>query len=64
MNHANECKHTYLVALVTGGLMEDPEIRYEDFQVIHANSAEEAKRKYDEINNCFYFYGKAIEQLS
>ena len=56
-------KHTYVVALCCGGLMEDPEIHYEDYQVVRADSAEEARKKYNEINNCSYFYGSVISQV-
>ena len=43
--------------------MEDPEIHYEDYQIIHADSAYEARRKYNKVNNCSYFYGSVIEQI-
>lgn len=56
-------KHSYVVALCCGGLMEDPEIHYEDYQVINADSAEEAVKKYNKINNCSYFYGKVMSQI-
>ena len=58
-----EGKHAYVVALCCGGLMEDPEIHYEDYQIIRANTPEEAKQKYDKINNCSSFYGQVIEQV-
>ena len=53
--------HAYLVALRCGGLMEDPEIHYADYQIIHADSADEAVQKYDEINNCCFYYGKVLK---
>ena len=56
-------KHAYVVALCCGGLMEDPEIHYEDYQIIRADSADEARRKYNKVNNCSYFYGSVIEQI-
>ena len=56
-------KNSYLVALVCGGLMEDPEIWYTDYQVIQADTPKEAERKYNEINKCSYYYGKVIQQL-
>lgn len=56
-------KHSYLVATQCGGLMEDPEIWYTDYQIIHADTAKDAKKKYDEINNCSYFYGKVLRLL-
>lgn len=56
-------KHTYLVALCCGGVMEDPEIHYEDCQVIRADSAREAESKYNQINKCSYYYGHVVEVL-
>lgn len=56
-------KHAYVVALCCGGLMEDPEIHYEDHQVILADSAEEARQKYNDINNCSYFYGEVVGRI-
>lgn len=50
----------YIVGLSTGGLMECPQVTYERFQVIEAETPKEAKDKYDEINNCNYFYGRTI----
>lgn len=50
----------YIVGLSTGGLMESPQIIYERFQVIEAETPKEAKDKYNEINNCDYFYGRTI----
>ena len=57
-------KHSYLVALRTGGVMEDPVIDYCNFQVIWADTAEEAREKYNKINNCSYYYGQVMEQIS
>ena len=59
-----EGKYEYLVALRCGGLMEDPEIYYKNYQIIRADSMEEAKEKYDKINECSYFYGQVITQIS
>lgn len=55
--------HAYVVALCCGGVMEDPEFHYHNFQVIRADSAEEARRKYDELNNCSYYYGSVMSQI-
>lgn len=55
--------HAYVVALCCGGLMEDPEIHYEDYQIIRADTADEARRKYNKINNCSYFYGSVMRQV-
>lgn len=56
-------KYAYLVATACGGVMEDPEIHYEDYQVIRADSECEAVKKYNEINNCSYYYGSVIKCL-
>lgn len=57
-------RYAYLVACCCGGVMEDPEIHYEDYQVIWADSVNEAERKYNELNKCSYYYGDVIRQLS
>jgi hypothetical protein len=44
-----------------GGIMEDPDIHYEKYQLIRAESAKEAVEKYNKLNNCNYYYGKVIE---
>ena len=56
-------KYTYLVALCCGGLMEDPEFHYHDYQVIKADSEDEARQKYNEINKCSYFYGRVLGKV-
>lgn len=53
-------KHAYLVALACGGVMEDPDIRYEDYQIIYADSEQEAKEKYNNLNHCTHYYGTVI----
>jgi hypothetical protein len=58
-----EGKHAYIVALCCGGIMEDPEFHYHNYQLIRANSADEARRKYDELNNCSYYYGSVMCQV-
>ena len=58
-----EGKYAYLVATCCGGVMEDPDIHYEDYQVIRADSEYEAKKKYDELNHCSYYYGSVIQRL-
>lgn len=58
-----EGKHSYVVALCSGGVMEDVELHYSDYQIIHANTKREAEAKYNEINRCSYFYGKVMKQL-
>lgn len=58
-----EGKHRYLVAQLCGGIMEDPDIYHRNFQIIRADSEIEAKSKYDEINNCRYYYGNVIRKI-
>ena len=55
--------HTYVVAMRCGGVMEDPRIHYEHYQLIHADSEAEAKRKYNKLNNCSYYYGSVMGQI-
>lgn len=52
----------YLVALSEGGLMEQPELNYSDFEVIEANSRNEAVEIYNKKNNCSYFYGTCMAE--
>lgn len=54
----------YLVALAVGGLMECPEITYQDYQEIEADNEEDACKIYNEKNNCDYFYGAVIRKLN
>ena len=53
-------EHAYLVALLCGGEMGDPDYHHEEFQIIRADSPEEAKKTYDKINGCRYFKGNVI----
>lgn len=50
----------YLVATWVGGVMENPEITYEKFQVIEANDPKEACEIYNQRNNCVYYYGTTL----
>ena len=59
----SEGENRYLVAQLCGGVMEDPDMHYRNFQIIRADSEIEAKSKYDEINNCQYYYGNVIRRL-
>lgn len=56
-------KYPYLVALLCGGLMECPYWYYEDYQIIHADSADAARSIYNDLNKCNYFYGSVIGRL-
>lgn len=53
-------EHAYLVATLCGGEMGDPDFHDEIFQIIRADSPEEAKLTYDTINKSSYFYGHVI----
>lgn len=55
--------HAYVVALCCGGVMEDPEFHYHDYQLIRAESKDEAKKKYNELNNCSYYYGSVVGEV-
>ncbi|WP_144536438.1 hypothetical protein [Bacillus thuringiensis] len=52
--------NNYLVALRTGGEMGNPDISYNDFQIIEAEDELEARKRYNHINNCSYFYGETL----
>lgn len=56
--------YSYVVALKCGGIMEDPEIYYTNYQLIKADSEEEAYEKYNKINNCSFYYGCVLKKLS
>ena len=53
----------FKVGLAVGGVMEHPEITYENIQIIEASDAEEARKIYNEINNCNFYYGEVLEEL-
>lgn len=51
----------YLVGLFYGGLMEDPKVTFmEPYNIIEADSKEEACKIYNQINKCDYFYGRVM----
>lgn len=52
----------YLVALSVGGLMECPDFTYSDFDVIVANSRNEATEIYNKKHDCSYFYGTCMAE--
>ena len=56
--------HSYVVALRSGGIIEDPTIRYSDYQLINAESEKEACEKYNRMNNCNFYYGHVVKQIS
>lgn len=55
----------YLVALYIHPEMGEESSRclFEDFDIIDANSAEEAKKMYDIKHNCSYYYGFTIGEI-
>lgn len=57
-------RYVYLVATLIGGVMEHPDFYYENYQIIKADSEYEARKKYDQINNCSYYYGSVIKRLN
>lgn len=56
-------EHRYEVAMLCGGVMEDPDFHYEDLQIITAKSEKEAKEKYNKLNNCSYYYGEVLGMI-
>lgn len=54
----------YLVALAVGGLMECPEITYQDYQEIEAVNEKQACEIYNKKNNCEFFYGQVIRKIN
>ena len=56
-------KYTYIVALLCGGVMEDPDFHYENYQIIRANSSREAADKYNQLNGCYYYYGSVVMMI-
>lgn len=63
MNGEDSKLHRFKVGLCCGGIMEDPDIHYENIQIIEAATPEEAKKHYDEVNNCNYYYGEVLGRL-
>lgn len=56
-------KHQYLVTLMCGGETGNPEIYYSNYQIVNADTEEQAREIYDKTNNCFYYYGSVIRQI-
>ena len=50
------------MALSVGGLMEMPEITYQDFDIIEAETQDEAREKYNKKHDCSYFYGTCLAE--
>lgn len=48
----------YLVGLLLGGLMEDPEPRFGNpYLIVEAPDEKTARKLYNEATNAYYFYG-------
>ena len=54
---------TFLVALMSGGVQEQPEFTYSRYQLIDAENKEEAVTIYNEKNRCSYYYGHVIGEV-
>lgn len=53
----------FIVATRIGELMEQSDIKYQDFQIIDAKHPDIARRDYDKINNCEYYCGEVIGEI-
>lgn len=60
MNDIKRDKIPFIVALAVGGVMEHPDIVYKNKQIIWAYNADEARKLYNEINRCNYYYGEVL----
>lgn len=51
----------YIVGLLTGGLMEDPILKFTaPYDIIEADSDKEARAIYNKKHECNYFYGSIM----
>jgi len=53
----------FLVALQTGGLMENPGKQYDDYQIVYADNEKQAVSLYNTKNKCSFFYGECIGEI-
>ncbi len=53
-------KSIFTVAECRGGIMEDPDFHYHNYQDIIAYTDKEAIKIYNKKNNCDYYYGSII----
>jgi len=54
----------YLVGLLVGGLMEDPQLCFNPpYDIIEGDNREECLSIYNKKHNCFYFYGSIMCSL-
>ncbi len=56
-------KHVYLVATAVGGVMEHPDVEYQNKKYIRADSRRQACEIYNDICKCNYYYGEVLEQV-
>ena len=56
-------EHLYLVALEWGGLMEDPQVKYGDMEIIASSSDKEAVKIYNVKHKCNFFYGRCLGEV-
>ena len=58
-------KTKYLMGTAVGGLMEMPDWRFDSpFDIIEADSVEDAVREYNKRHNCSYFYGYPMCEIT
>ena len=50
----------FLVALAVGGLIEQPNFSYCDYDLIEATTEKEAVEIYNKKHKCSYFYGRCL----
>lgn len=50
----------YIIATQVGGIMEIPDISYENYDAIEADNEQSALKIYNEKHNCSYFYGTVV----
>lgn len=50
----------YLVGLAVGGIMENPNVTYENIETIEADSPEDARLIYNKKHFCHYYYGEVL----
>jgi len=53
----------FVVGLLTGGLMEDPDIDLGNIQIIKADNEDLAVEKYNRVNKCSFFYGHCLGEV-
>ena len=54
---------TYIVAQAVGGVPEQPDITYRNYQLIDADTPKVAENTYNAINHCNYYYGQTLAEL-